>query len=66
MRDIGCRVCGCGKPLGNCTVMGQWAERGIAQGWLRPVSRQTVLEIKREAEARARRIITDDSPLVIA
>ena len=26
---------GCGKPLGNCTVMGQWAEQGIEQGWLR-------------------------------
>lgn len=43
---------GCGKPLGNCTVMGQWAERGIAQGWLKPVSRTEVLDIKREAEAQ--------------
>jgi Pyruvate/2-oxoacid:ferredoxin oxidoreductase delta subunit len=42
---------GCGKPLGNCTVMGQWAERGIDQGWLKPVSRKNVLEIKREAES---------------
>ncbi len=42
---------GCGKPLGNCTVMGDFAVRGIEQGWLRPVSRQNVLEIKREAEA---------------
>jgi Pyruvate/2-oxoacid:ferredoxin oxidoreductase delta subunit len=42
---------GCGKPMGNCTVMGKWAEAGIAQGWLRPVSRQDVLELKREAEA---------------
>ncbi len=25
---------GCGRPLGNCTVMGQWAEAGIEQGWL--------------------------------
>ena len=23
---------GCGKPLENCTVMGQWAERGIEAG----------------------------------
>jgi hypothetical protein len=23
---------GCGKPLGNCAVMGEWAERGIAGG----------------------------------
>jgi Pyruvate/2-oxoacid:ferredoxin oxidoreductase delta subunit len=42
---------GCGKPLGNCAVMGRWAEKGIAQGWLKRVSRQNVLEIKREAEA---------------
>ena len=42
---------GCGKPLGNCTVMGQWAEPGIRQGWLRPVSRKDVLAIKREAES---------------
>ena len=27
---------GCGKPLGNCTVMGQWAERGIEDGVLQP------------------------------
>ena len=31
---------GCGKPLGNCTVMGQWAEQGIEQGWLRAGLRQ--------------------------
>ena len=42
---------GCGKPVGNCTVMGQFAEQGIRQGWLRPVSRKNVLEIKREAES---------------
>ena len=42
---------GCGKPVGNCTVMGDFAVQGIQQGWLRPVSRKTVLEIKREAEA---------------
>lgn len=42
---------GCGKPVGNCTVMGRFAEQGIRQGWLRPVSRNTVLEIKREAES---------------
>ena len=29
---------GCGKPLGNCTVMGQWAEQGIEEGVLRQVS----------------------------
>ena len=42
---------GCGKPMGNCTVMGQFAEQGIHQGWLRPASRTEVLEIKREAES---------------
>jgi len=42
---------GCGKPVGNCTVMGEFAEAGIRHGWLRPVSRHAVLEIKREAEA---------------
>ena len=42
---------GCGKPLGNCTVMGQWAQRGIEDGWLKPVSKNNVLEIKREAES---------------
>jgi Pyruvate/2-oxoacid:ferredoxin oxidoreductase delta subunit len=42
---------GCGKPLGNCMVMGTWAERGIEDGWLRQVSRAAALEIKREAES---------------
>ena len=41
---------GCGKPLEVCTVMGQWAQRGIEDGWLRSVSRANILEIKREAE----------------
>ena len=43
---------GCGKPLEVCTVMGEWAEKGLEQGWLRRVSRDDVLEIKREAESR--------------
>jgi Pyruvate/2-oxoacid:ferredoxin oxidoreductase delta subunit len=43
---------GCGRPLGNCTVMGQWAERGIAHGWLKPVTRTELLDIKREAETQ--------------
>jgi len=42
---------GCGKPVGNCTAMGRWAEVGIKDGWLRQVSRQEVLDIKRAAEA---------------
>ena len=42
---------GCGKPTGNCAAMGQFAEKGIQQGWLRPVSRKDLLEIKREAES---------------
>jgi Na+-translocating ferredoxin:NAD+ oxidoreductase subunit B len=43
---------GCGKPLENCVVMGEWAERGIANGWLKSVSKQNVLEIKHEAESQ--------------
>jgi Pyruvate/2-oxoacid:ferredoxin oxidoreductase delta subunit len=42
---------GCGKPLENCTAMGMFAERGIRDGWARSVSRQALLDIKREAEA---------------
>jgi Pyruvate/2-oxoacid:ferredoxin oxidoreductase delta subunit len=42
---------GCGKPLGNCLVMGQWAELGIAQGLMRQASKKEALEIKREAES---------------
>jgi len=42
---------GCGRPLEVCTVMGQWAEQGINAGWLRRVSKQDVLQIKREAES---------------
>jgi Pyruvate/2-oxoacid:ferredoxin oxidoreductase delta subunit len=42
---------GCGKPVFNCTVMGQWAERGIEDGWLREVPKKEVLAIKREAES---------------
>ena len=42
---------GCGKPLGNCTVMGEWAERAIETGMVREVSKKEVLEIKREAES---------------
>lgn len=40
----------CGKPLGNCLVMGEWAGPGIEQGILRQVSRQEALALKREAE----------------
>lgn len=42
---------GCGKPLGNCTIMGEWAERGIEEGMLRRVTKKQALEIKREAES---------------
>ena len=42
---------GCGKPLGNCTVMGEMAKTGIRDGWLRKVSKEEILEIKLEAEA---------------
>jgi ferredoxin len=42
---------GCGKPIGNCTIMGQWAKQGIERGYLREVSKKQALEIKREAES---------------
>ncbi len=42
---------GCGRPLEVCTAMGEWAERGIQAGWLRRVSRQEILDIKRNAES---------------
>ncbi|MFV2065421.1 MAG: 4Fe-4S dicluster domain-containing protein, partial [Pirellulales bacterium] len=42
---------GCDKPLEVCTVMGEWAERGVDAGWLRRVSREELLDIKREAES---------------
>jgi Na+-translocating ferredoxin:NAD+ oxidoreductase subunit B len=42
---------GCGKPLENCTVMGQWAARGIEEGTLRQISKKDAIEIKREAES---------------
>ena len=42
---------GCGKPMGNCLVMGQWAEKGIEQDFLKGVSKKTALDIKREAES---------------
>jgi Pyruvate/2-oxoacid:ferredoxin oxidoreductase delta subunit len=42
---------GCGRPLLVCTAMGEWATQGIAAGSLQRVSRQNVLEIKREAES---------------
>jgi Pyruvate/2-oxoacid:ferredoxin oxidoreductase delta subunit len=41
---------GCGKPIQNCTVMGQWAEQGIEKGTLKKITRRETLEIKREAE----------------
>jgi Pyruvate/2-oxoacid:ferredoxin oxidoreductase delta subunit len=41
----------CDKPLEVCAVMGDWAERGIQQGWLRSVSKAALLDIKREAES---------------
>ena len=42
---------GCGRPLEVCTAMGQWAGAGIQSGWLRPVSRRELLDIKRDAES---------------
>ncbi len=42
---------GCDKPLGNCTVMGRWAEGAIREGFVRQVSKKEAIEIKREAES---------------
>jgi electron transport complex protein RnfB len=42
---------GCGKPLGNCMVMGTWVESCLKSGTHRKVSKQEALEIKQEAEA---------------
>lgn len=42
---------GCDKPLENCTVMGTAAEAAIRSGSARSVSKQGILDIKKEAEA---------------
>lgn len=42
---------GCGKPLGNCMVMGEWAKRSIESGIVKEVSKKDAIEIKREAES---------------
>lgn len=43
---------GCGRTLGNCTLMGTWAEAAIHAGWARKVSGQEVRAIKAEAESQ--------------
>jgi len=40
----------CDKPLEVCTAVGEWAEQGIEAGWLKRVSKENILEIKRDAE----------------
>lgn len=40
----------CDRPLENCMTMGHWARRGIRDGWLREISKDEALAIKREAE----------------
>ncbi|MBN2292804.1 MAG: 4Fe-4S binding protein [Pirellulales bacterium] len=40
----------CDGPLEVCTVMGKPVKRGVAEGWAREVSREEILQIKREAE----------------
>ena len=42
---------GCGKPMGNCLVMGQWAESAIEKGFIKSVSKKEALALKREAES---------------
>ena len=41
---------GCGRPKGNCLVVGDWAESGIEEGTLKQVTREEAIAIKREAE----------------
>ena len=41
---------GCDGPISVCTVMGEWAQKGIERGWFREVPRSEVLQIKRNAE----------------
>ena len=41
---------GCGRPLGNCAVMGDWAKQSIERGVARQVSKEEMLAIKMEAE----------------
>ncbi|MDD3717720.1 MAG: 4Fe-4S binding protein [Actinomycetota bacterium] len=42
---------GCGKPLQNCILMGEWVEKGVSEGRYREVSRRDALEFKAEAAA---------------
>lgn len=41
---------GCGKPLENCIVMGDWAASAIRKGRMREISKKSALERKAEAE----------------
>ncbi len=41
---------GCGRPLGNCAIMGDWAKWAIERGTARQVSRDEMLALKAEAE----------------
>ena len=43
---------GCGKALGNCIAMGEAAAKGLQQGWLKPLGRKDVLEIKAASPSR--------------
>jgi Pyruvate/2-oxoacid:ferredoxin oxidoreductase delta subunit len=42
---------GCGKSKGNCAIMGRWARRCIDRGIVRQVSKQEMLDVKRQAES---------------
>jgi Pyruvate/2-oxoacid:ferredoxin oxidoreductase delta subunit len=43
---------GCDRPLENCVAIGPMSKPVIARGLMRSVSKQTVLDAKREAEQR--------------
>jgi Pyruvate/2-oxoacid:ferredoxin oxidoreductase delta subunit len=42
---------GCGKPIGNCCAMGDFAEQGIRTGSLRRVTKKDLMDLKAEGEA---------------
>ncbi len=41
----------CGKPKGNCTLMGSWAAAAVKEGRAKEVSKKGIMEIKAEAAA---------------
>jgi Pyruvate/2-oxoacid:ferredoxin oxidoreductase delta subunit len=42
---------GCGRPLGNCLSMGEWAAMGVSAGRLKRIPKKDAMAVKREAES---------------